>query len=89
MKQGYSFRFGTKRSWILPYLLLAPGLAFYLFISLGPSVATAGYSFTDASGLAGAPVHWIGLANYKEFLFMGANVRDNHLANGARTMIQI
>jgi ABC-type sugar transport system permease subunit len=77
MKQGYSFRFGGRRSWIAPYLLLAPGLLFYLIMSLGPSVATAGYSFTDASGLLGAPLHWVGFDNYKEFLFMGANVRDN------------
>ena len=61
---------------MLPYLLLAPGLLFYLVMSLGPSLATAGYSFTDASGLLGAPMHWIGLGNYKEFLLMGANVRD-------------
>jgi raffinose/stachyose/melibiose transport system permease protein len=61
----------------VPYLLLAPGLLIYLLISLGPSIATAGYSFTDASGIMGSAVKWIGLDNYKEFLFMGANVRDN------------
>lgn len=76
MKQSYSYNFGSKGSRLLPYLLLAPGLAFYLFISLGPSIATAAYSFTDASGLLGAPVKWVGLDNYKEFLFMGANARD-------------
>ena len=77
MKQSYSYNFGSRKSRYVPYLLLAPGLAFYLFISLGPSIATAGYSFTDASGLLGAKTHWVGLGNYKEFLFMGANVRDN------------
>ncbi len=77
MKQRYSYNFGSRRSRILPYLLLAPGLLFYLVISLAPSIATAAYSFTDASGLLGAPTHWIGLDNYKEFLLLGANVRDN------------
>lgn len=77
MRQGYSYRFGSRGSKFIPYLLLAPGLIFYLVFSLGPSVATAGYSFTDASGLVGSKANWIGLDNYKEFLFMGANVRDN------------
>jgi raffinose/stachyose/melibiose transport system permease protein len=77
MRQGYSFNFGSRRSKIVPYLLLVPGLLFYLFVSFGPSIATAGYSFTDASGLLGSPLRWIGLDNYKEFLLLGANVRDN------------
>jgi raffinose/stachyose/melibiose transport system permease protein len=77
MKQGYSYRFGSGGGRFVPYLLLAPGLLLYFVIALGPSVATAAYSFTDASGLAGAPMKWIGLDNYKEFLLMGANVRDN------------
>jgi raffinose/stachyose/melibiose transport system permease protein len=77
MRQGYLYRFGSRGSKFIPYLLLAPGLIFYLVFSLGPSVATAGYSFTDASGLVGSKANWIGLDNYKEFLFMGANVRDN------------
>ena len=77
MRQGYSYSFGSRGSKFIPYLLLAPGLIFYLVFSLGPSVATAGYSFTDASGLVGSKAKWIGLDNYKEFLFMGANVRDN------------
>jgi raffinose/stachyose/melibiose transport system permease protein len=77
MRQGYSYSFGSRGSKFIPYLLLAPGLIFYLVFSLGPSVATAGYSFTDASGLVGSKANWIGLDNYKEFLFMGANVRDN------------
>jgi raffinose/stachyose/melibiose transport system permease protein len=77
MKQAYSYKFGGSRSRFLPYLLLAPGLFLYIALSLGPSLATAVYSFTDASGILGTPVHWIGLANYREFLFMGANVRDS------------
>ncbi len=71
------YHFGSRRSRWIPYLLLLPGMFFYLLVSLGPSIATAGFSFTDASGLLGAPMKWVGLDNYREFLFMGANVRDN------------
>jgi raffinose/stachyose/melibiose transport system permease protein len=77
MKQAHTINFGSRKAKAIPYLLLAPGLLFYLVFSLGPSAATAAYSFTDASGLIGSKASWIGLDNYKEFLFMGANVRDN------------
>ena len=80
----YPFGRGWPR-WV-PYLLLLPGVIFYLVIALGPSLATAVYSFTDASGLKGAPVHWIGLDNYKEFLFMGQASIDN-LAALKRTLV--
>jgi len=49
-----------------------------LLIALGPSLATSIYSFTDANGIATAPVHWIGLDNYKEFLFVGQAAVDNY-----------
>jgi raffinose/stachyose/melibiose transport system permease protein len=49
---------------------------------LGPSIATSVYSFTDATGIKGAAVHWIGLQNYKEFLFMGQASLDNYAALG-------
>jgi ABC-type sugar transport system permease subunit len=75
MKHGYYF--GGKASRLVPYLLLLPGMLLYVFISLGPSIATVFYSFTDASGLIGAPMHFVGLSNYQEFLFMGQNIRDN------------
>jgi raffinose/stachyose/melibiose transport system permease protein len=71
----YPFGEGWKR-WI-PYMLLIPGLAAYFLVALGPSLATSLYSFTDASGIAGAPVNWIGLDNYDEFLFAGQAARDN------------
>ena len=70
----------------MPYLLLLPGIFFYLVISLGPSIATAGYAFTDATGIKGAPIHWVGLANFKEFLFMGQASLDNYDALG-RTLL--
>jgi ABC-type sugar transport system permease subunit len=60
-----------------PWLLLAPGLGFYLLIGVGPSLATAIYSFTDATGIRGLPISWVGLENYDEFLFQGARSRDN------------
>jgi raffinose/stachyose/melibiose transport system permease protein len=71
------YHFGSRRTRLAPYLLMLPGIFFYFFVSLGPSLATAALSFTDASGLLGTPIRWIGLDNYKEFLLMGANVRDN------------
>jgi raffinose/stachyose/melibiose transport system permease protein len=73
-----NYHFGRGRARLTPYLLLLPGVFFYLLISLGPSIATAGYSFTDATGIKGAPIHWVGLDNYKEFLFMGQASRDNY-----------
>jgi len=74
------YHFGRGRSRWVPYLLLLPGIFFYVLIALGPSMATAVYSFTDATGLKGAPIHWIGLDNYKEFLFMGQASKDNFAA---------
>ena len=61
----------------MPWLLLAPGLGFYLLIGVGPSLATTIYSFTDATGIRGLPISWVGLDNYDEFLFQGARSRDN------------
>ncbi len=75
-----NYHFGHGRSRWLPYLLLLPGIFFYLLISLGPSLATAVYSFTDATGIKGAPINWVGLANYREFLFMGQASLDNYSA---------
>lgn len=72
-----TYYFGRGRARLLPYLLLLPGLFFYLLIGLGPSLATGVYSFTDANGIAGATSNWIGLANYDEFLFQGQAARDN------------
>jgi raffinose/stachyose/melibiose transport system permease protein len=75
VQQRYLFGGGWQR--LLPWLLLIPGLGFYLLIGVGPSLATTIYSFTDATGIRGLPVHWIGLDNYDEFLFQGARSRDN------------
>ncbi len=71
-----TYHFGRGWSRLIPYLLLLPGILFYLIIALGPSLATSIYSFTDAT-LPRAPVHWIGFQNYKEFLFMGQASKDN------------
>ncbi|NDJ62184.1 MAG: sugar ABC transporter permease [Chloroflexi bacterium] len=67
-------------------MLIIPGLFFYFLVALGPSLATSLYSFTDASGVAGAPINWIGFDNYDEFLFAGQAARDNLDALG-RTII--
>jgi raffinose/stachyose/melibiose transport system permease protein len=76
--QNYHFGRGWARS--LPYLLLVPGIFFYLLISLGPSLATAVFSFTDVTGIRGVPINWVGLENYREFLFMGQASQDNYAA---------
>ena len=75
MHQRYLFGGGRQR-WF-PWLLLAPGLFFYLLIGVGPSMATAVYSFTDATGIRGIPIGWVGFDNYDEFLFQGNRSRDN------------
>ncbi len=66
---------GAKR--IYPWLLLLPGLGFYLLIGVGPSLATMVYAFTDATGIRGIPISWVGFDNFDEFLFQGARSRDN------------
>lgn len=80
------YYFGRGRARWTPYLLLLPGIFIYLLIAMGPSLATSIYSFTDATGIKGAPVHWIGLNNYREFLMMGQASLDNYAAVG-RTMV--
>jgi raffinose/stachyose/melibiose transport system permease protein len=81
-----SYLFGSKRSRYLPLLLLAPGIFLYFLIAVGPSLATSVYSFTDATGLRGIPINWVGFDNYQQFLFEGAASRDN-LAALNRTLI--
>lgn len=77
MAQARRTLFGNKRSRFIPLLLLAPGIFLYVLIAVGPSLATFAYSFTDATGLRGLTVNWIGFDNYDEFLFRGAASRDN------------
>lgn len=81
-----TYHFGRGRARWIPVLLLLPGLFFYFLIALGPSLATSVYSFTDANGIANAPVNWIGLDNYKEFLLLGQAARDN-FDSLARTLV--
>ena len=69
--------FGGSYARFIPWLLLFPGLFFYFLIGVGPSLATAYYSFTDVTGIRGIPVSWIGFENYDEFLFRGNASRDN------------
>jgi raffinose/stachyose/melibiose transport system permease protein len=84
MKKGYLF--GTGRRAALPLLLLVPGVFFYLLIAFGPSLATAFYAFTDATGIKGLPINWVGFENFREFLLRGAASRDN-LAALQRTLV--
>lgn len=77
--------FGAKRKRIYPWLLLVPGLGVYLLIGVGPSLATFLYAFTDATGIKGLPIKWVGFKNFDNFLFQGARSRDN-LAALKRTL---
>jgi len=71
------YHFGGSRSRAAPYAFMAPALFLYVLLALGPSLATAVYSFTDATGLPGIPITWVGLENYKEFLTLGAAAQEN------------
>jgi raffinose/stachyose/melibiose transport system permease protein len=72
-----NYLFGRRwKAWV-PLALLLPGFALYLFIAVGPSLATAIYSFTDATGIRNIPINWVGFDNYDEFLFRGQASRDN------------
>jgi raffinose/stachyose/melibiose transport system permease protein len=76
IKRHYLFG-GGRLGYAAPLLLLAPGVFLYLLIAVGHSLATFAFSFTDATGIGGVPVNFIGLENYAEFLFRGLRSRDN------------
>ena len=84
-QQRYLFG-GGRLGRLLPWVLLAPGVFFYFLIGVGPSLATAIYSFTDATGIRGIAVNWIGFDNFDEFLFQGNASRDN-IAALRRTLV--
>ena len=81
-----SYHFGRGSARLTPYLLLIPGILLYVIIALGPSLATTVFSFTNATGIRGAPINWLGFENYREFLFLGQASQDNYAALG-RTLI--
>jgi ABC-type sugar transport system permease subunit len=85
MAASQRYLFGGGRRGLHPWLLLLPGLGLYLFIGVGPSLATVFYSFTNASGIRGLPVEWVGFDNFREFMLEGARSRDN-LAALRRTL---
>lgn len=70
-----------KKGWarFIPFLGMLPALVLYGTFSLGPSLATIFFSFTDISGVPDDPWHFIGLANYHEFFFL-TSARDNLIA---------
>jgi raffinose/stachyose/melibiose transport system permease protein len=74
-QQRYMFGGGIRR--FVPWVFVLPGVFFYLLITVGPSLATFFYSFTNATGIRGLPIDWIGFENYDNFLFAGARSRDN------------
>jgi ABC-type sugar transport system permease subunit len=67
----------SKTSWKKGAIIggILPATFLFLFMGLGPSVATFLLSFTDISGLPNIPFKFVGLANYKEFFFL-QNYRD-------------
>ena len=71
------YHFGGGLSRAAPYAFLAPGIFLYVLMALGPSLATAVISFTDATGLPNLPINWVGLENYREFLTLGAAAQQN------------
>ena len=71
------YLFGQGAARAIPYGLVLPGLLLYLVFALLPSLATVVYSLTDTNGLTPAPLNFIGLANYQEFLFRGAAAVEN------------
>ncbi len=81
-----AYHFGRGRARLAPYLLLIPGIFLYALIALGPSLATSVFSFTNATGIRGAPIQWIGWDNFREFLFLGQASRDNYAAL-SRTLV--
>jgi raffinose/stachyose/melibiose transport system permease protein len=83
-KKRFLFGAGWRRS--LPWVFLFPGVFLYLLMAVGPSLATAIYSFTDATGIRGKAINWVGFDNYDEFLFQGLASRDN-LAALRRTLV--
>jgi raffinose/stachyose/melibiose transport system permease protein len=71
------YLFGQGAARAIPYGLVLPGLLLYLVFALLPSLATIVYSLTDTNGLTPEPLNFIGLDNYREFLFRGAAAQEN------------
>lgn len=63
--------FNKKMIW----LGMLPGIILYVCFCVLPSIGTFAFSFTDISMVPGKPVHFVGLDNYKEILFLN-NSRD-------------
>lgn len=60
--------FGRRgRSAAAPYLGFAPGITLFVVFVLGPAVAIGYFALTDATGIPGVPIHYVGLHNFREF----------------------
>jgi raffinose/stachyose/melibiose transport system permease protein len=70
--------FGRGWTKYLPYLGILPALILYTLFGIGPSIATAFFSLTSATGVTGAKWDWIGFQNYIDFLGPGGTSRDNY-----------
>lgn len=77
MATQQNYLFGGRRKRLYPWLLLFPGFALYILIGVGPSLATFVYSLTDATGIKGLPINWVGLKNFDDFLLQGARSSNN------------
>ena len=53
---------------IWPYVCLAPALAVFILLEIGPAIATSIFSLTDYTGLPHAAINWVGLQNYHDLL---------------------
>lgn len=65
------YPFGRGMNRLLPYVLLAVPLLFYVVFVFGPSVFTIIYSFTDVINIPNKPYRFVGFDNYKDIFFAG------------------
>jgi raffinose/stachyose/melibiose transport system permease protein len=63
------YPFGKGLARYLPMALLMIPLLLYVIFGLGPSIATIFFSLTNATGIPGVKWEFIGLENYRRFLF--------------------
>jgi raffinose/stachyose/melibiose transport system permease protein len=68
-----------------PYLGVAPGVGLFVIFFLAPAVAIGYFALTDATGVSGIPIHFLGLANFREF-FAGPDSADD-IATIERSLI--
>lgn len=66
--------FGARgRGGFTPYVGFAPGMGLFVLFLFLPAVAIFYFAMTDATGISGLPIHFIGLANFREFFHNSSN----------------